>query len=332
MKIDKVYIINLVNRTDRYESIKNMCNKLGPPFTENIRIDAVNGKSISNEEVYKLLTMNSILSLYHNSHLDTDIRSIGAVGCYLSHYNIWKDIILNNYKNVIILEDDTSTIENIKTIMEYIDSLPYDYDIGFMNYYNYNFKNSVLLNENKYWCSSKDYTFFFTDCYILSNNGAKVLIEKALPISDQVDAYIHTIATTNPKFKRYFTNKPLFKQNTNDFGTDIQNECFKCKLNRYVDFLTENEFSELVVSINKENKDIKENFEEILDHDDDNNNYNLHNCNLHNNNCNKYINKINNKIIETFISNKKKYKYNNNYYYIKIIIIIIILIYLFTNN
>ena len=329
MKIDKVYVINLANRTDRYDSIKSMCKKLGPPFTENKRIDAVNGKSISNEEIYKLLTMNSILSLYHNSHLDTDIRSIGAVGCYLSHYNIWKDMILNNYKNVIILEDDTSTIENSKTIMEYINSLPHDYDIGFMNYYNYNLKDSTLLNENKYWCSSKDYTFFLTDCYILSNNGAKILIEKALPISDQVDAYIHTIATTNPKFKRYFTDKPLFKQNTNDFGTDIQNECFKCKLNRYADFLTENEFSELIVTINTEDEAIKEKFNNYDDNDDNNDDNN--NCNLHNNNCNKYINKINNEIIETFIS-KKKNNYNNNYYYIKVIIIIIIIIYLLTNN
>ena len=322
MKIDKIYIINLVNRTDRYKSIKDMCNKLGPPFTENIRIEAVNGNSISDEEIYKLLTMNSILSLYHNSHLDTDIRSKGAIGCYLSHYNIWKDMIANNYKNVIILEDDTSTTHYSKTIMEYINSLPYDYDIGFMNYYNYNLKNNILLNENEYWCSSKDYTFFLTDCYILSNNGAKILIEKALPISDQVDAYIHTIATTNPKFKRYFTNQPLFKQNTNDFGTDIQNECFKCKLNRYADFLTENEFSELIVSINtEEEKTIKEDFEEILNNDNNNNN-----CNLHNNNCNKYINKINNEIIETFINNKKN-NYNNNYY-IKIIIIILLFIYL----
>ena len=328
MKIDKVYVINLANRTDRYDSIKSMCKKLGPPFTENKRIDAVNGKSISNEEIYKLLTMNSILSLYHNSHLDTDIRSKGAIGCYLSHYNIWKDMISNNYKNVIILEDDTSTIVDSEIIMKYINSLPHDYDIGFMNYYNYNLKNSILLHENENWCYSKDYAFFLTDCYILSNSGAKKLIEKAIPISDQVDAYIHTIATVNPNFKRYFSNKPLFKQNTVDFGTDIQNDCFKCKLNRYSDFLSEDEFNELVIKINIKNKEI-ENFDN--DEEEDNNeNDNENTCFLHDQKYNKYINKINNEIIETFISNKKKYNYNNNY--IKFIIIIIILIYLLTNN
>ena len=53
MKIDKVYVINLLSRNDRYDSIKNMCNKLGSPFTEHTRISAVNGKLISDEEVYK---------------------------------------------------------------------------------------------------------------------------------------------------------------------------------------------------------------------------------------------------------------------------------------
>lgn len=328
IKIDKVYVINLINRNDRYDSIKNMCNNLGPPFTEHERINAVNGNLISDEEIYKLLTMNSILSLYHNSHLDTDIRSKGAIGCYLSHYNIWKDIISNDYKNVIILEDDTSNIVDKEIIMKYINSLPHDYDIGFMNYYNYNLKNSILIHENENWCYCKDYAFFLTDCYILSNSGAKKLLEKAIPISDQVDAYIHTIATLNPNFKRYFTNKPLFKQNTVEFGTDIQNECFKCTLNRYSDFLTEDEFNELINKINIKNKEIEIKIENF-DNDEDNN---KNTCILHDNNCNKYINKINNEIIETFISDKLKFKYNNNYYFIKFFIIIIILIYLLTNN
>ena len=30
----------------------------------------------------------------------------GEIGCFLSHYNIWRDVIDNNYGAVMVIEDD----------------------------------------------------------------------------------------------------------------------------------------------------------------------------------------------------------------------------------
>jgi collagen beta-1,O-galactosyltransferase len=32
--------------------------------------------------------------------------TMGEVGCFMSHYNVWKDVIVNYYSKVVVLEDD----------------------------------------------------------------------------------------------------------------------------------------------------------------------------------------------------------------------------------
>ena len=309
MNVDKVYIINLDRNKDRFKNCSNMLNKLGGIFSNFERLPAVDGSKLDKDKIYNLLTISSLHSLYNYYHLDSDIRSVGAIGCYLSHYKIWKDIIKNNYQNVIVFEDDAYNVANYDEINNFITSLPEDFDIAFFNYHNYsNIKNSDdNLNEyNQFWCTSNDYSFFHTDSYIISNKGAAKLLEKALPISQQVDAYIHVIATLKPDFKRYFSKKKLFKQNSK-FDTTIQDECFKCKINRYVDFLSESEFKDLVSKMK-----IKENF------------YGDYYDEIHN--FDEETNFVNNKIIENFINEKLYGKtYLDTCFIIKFVIVLVLL-------
>jgi collagen beta-1,O-galactosyltransferase len=31
---------------------------------------------------------------------------LGEIGCFLSHYKVWNDVVENNYERVVVLEDD----------------------------------------------------------------------------------------------------------------------------------------------------------------------------------------------------------------------------------
>jgi GR25 family glycosyltransferase involved in LPS biosynthesis len=239
--IDKIYLINLKKRTDRLESCKKLFNSLGGIFNNFEIVEAVLGNELSDDEIYKLLSSNSLLSLKHKYHLHYDIRNKNGIGCYLSHYNIWKDIVKNNYKNVLIFEDDITSPNTFDTIKKYIDSIPTDYGIGFMSYWNYNEPIVKLIPENDFWLKSSSYTFYQTDAYMLSNVGAKILLEKALPISNQVDAFINVLASANKNFKRYFSKEKLFFQNKSEYGSDIQQTCKVCNMNQAVDFSSSHE-------------------------------------------------------------------------------------------
>jgi GR25 family glycosyltransferase involved in LPS biosynthesis len=82
--IDKVYIINLTHRKDRYDNCIRLIEKLTSLQTKVAIFPAVNGKDIIN-----------------NSKLKN-----GELGCSMSHAKIWKEAKLLGYNYVLILEDD----------------------------------------------------------------------------------------------------------------------------------------------------------------------------------------------------------------------------------
>ena len=42
---------------------------------------------------------------YRNPYVDNGMF-VGEVGCLLSHYNVWKDIVAKGHQAVLVLEDD----------------------------------------------------------------------------------------------------------------------------------------------------------------------------------------------------------------------------------
>jgi GR25 family glycosyltransferase involved in LPS biosynthesis len=54
----------------------------------------------------------------------------GAIGCYLSHVKVWKDIIESNQKHGLIFDDDVKLPLNINTrITKSMQHVPDDWDI-----------------------------------------------------------------------------------------------------------------------------------------------------------------------------------------------------------
>lgn len=89
------YVINLKHRTDRYEEFKKRCEKLFD-YTLIERFDAIHGITVDQDKLeYSFLKRK---------------KNKGELGCFLSHYNIWKKIVenteLKNDDIVLIFEDD----------------------------------------------------------------------------------------------------------------------------------------------------------------------------------------------------------------------------------
>jgi len=97
--IDKIYFLNLDSKIERWNNLR----KLKDLYLNDIeRFPAIN--SVENPMIYKDygLELNPVgfaHTLYFSSFY-------GAVGCYLSHYEMWKEIVKNKWENVLILEDD----------------------------------------------------------------------------------------------------------------------------------------------------------------------------------------------------------------------------------
>lgn len=98
--INQIYIINLKHRTDRWDKCIKQLNKYN--ITRYIRFDAI--KPDLNE-------INPIQYSKNNLRINTNYI-IGALGCKLSHLNIIKHARQNNFKQILILEDDFLLADN----------------------------------------------------------------------------------------------------------------------------------------------------------------------------------------------------------------------------
>ena len=237
MHIDKIFIINLPQRIERLHKIKNLLQKLDLYNYEIYK--AVDGKNLSQNKINELLSITSLNSLYAQAKNHKDIRSKGAIGCYLSHYNLWNEMIERNYDNVLIIEDDAQTDYNYNEIITFINSIPSDYDIAMLSWFTLwfdklqNKKNIKIINE--YWRKYKSINIFGTAAYMLSKNGAKKLIKNAMPINYQVDAYINIMTVVDETLIRYVSSTSIFY--SNNMGTDIQNECKMCDVTEKINLL-----------------------------------------------------------------------------------------------
>lgn len=83
--VDRIYVINMDKDKNRMKKLNTKMNKLGLEYK---RISGVNGKKI-----------------YHKYKNRTKLRP-GQLGCLLSHINVIKDAVKNNYNNILVLEDD----------------------------------------------------------------------------------------------------------------------------------------------------------------------------------------------------------------------------------
>ena len=119
-KIDKMFVINLDEKTDRLEHFLKQCNVHNIPDDKIERFSAVNGKTHSfTKEEFKMF-----------SNVDFNVKILTPLivkkklmGNQLSHFNILLEMKKRNYNNIIIVQDD---VVFKKRFVEYIDLLMKD--------------------------------------------------------------------------------------------------------------------------------------------------------------------------------------------------------------
>jgi glycosyl transferase family 25 len=159
----KYFIVNADK--SRQDNVDIMVNFLGE--------DRINCESVHSDD------LDSFYSKNYRFVVTGDKINTSEVGCFASHYNGWKYVVENDLENLLIIEDD-STIESsfIDDLNYFTKFLPKDYDTFFV-YYDAEmsklFKFSRDYIGNDFIC--KAYQNWSTQCYLISNRGAKKLIE-----------------------------------------------------------------------------------------------------------------------------------------------------------
>lgn len=112
---DAVYAINLRRRVDRWQSLTaglHRCGLLGQPSLPFIRMEAVDG---SDPEISAWASRSGLISPLGLQRLalpqadriwGMDLNA-GGIGCALSHWQVWLDVIAKRHRAALVLEDDS---------------------------------------------------------------------------------------------------------------------------------------------------------------------------------------------------------------------------------
>lgn len=197
----QTFIISLNHETARQQSMVNKLKHTN--ITEYKFVDAVDGNTDLHKYDFKV--MPDWVDPVHKRKIN-----VGEIGCFLSHYSIWKQIIDNDIDIALILEDDCIFLDDFSlklTKILQLDPATYDYfSLGrnrLCNIYNlgaeHNINNDFVIPKYSY-C---------TQSYLLTNTGAKILANSlALQYIIPVDEYISIMYDSFPfpQYSVYFKN------------------------------------------------------------------------------------------------------------------------------
>ncbi|XP_064172358.1 procollagen galactosyltransferase 1 [Anguilla rostrata] len=183
---DEVFMINLQRRTDRRERM------LRTLYEQEIAckvIAAVDGNALN---VSQIQTMGiHMLPGYSDPYHGRPITK-GELGCFLSHYNIWKEIVDRGLKASLVIEDDLRFEiffkRRLQNLMKELKSEGLDWDLIYIGRKRMQVDHPEKAVPNIHNLVVADYSYW-TLGYMMSLQGAKKLLEaeplkRMLPVDE----------------------------------------------------------------------------------------------------------------------------------------------------
>lgn len=206
-----MYLINLEKRTDRLKITMRLLKEKGFADIQRFRaIDSTNNW----DHLKQFVAPEALQSIYAGFRTEHNQMSKGAIGCYLSHVELWKKSAEMD-TDIIIFEDDVLPTLTYTTLESRLQNVPNGFDIVlFGGFYDRQF--NII---NRYVC--KVDRFYGMQAYLISAHAARFLISKALPITQQVDSFLSDLSEQG-YLKIYGLRSNDFQQNPSVNSTDIQ--------------------------------------------------------------------------------------------------------------
>eukprot|EP00944_MAST-04C_sp_MAST-4C-sp1_P015871 g15871.t1 len=189
-------------------SIERAAERRQRIYSQNISVrllnNPVDGIKLADPKSY--LSPHAYYDFDKKKHDHRTINTLGAIGCYMSHENAWKEVVDLNKPEFIIEDDITIVNENY---MDFVNEwMLSDHSKPRIKWLQYGYLNK---GENLLWG---------TGAYLINPLAAKMLLEHSRPIDVQVDAYMHLMIfkykwdfekTEYPIFRQYETSDGAFK-------------------------------------------------------------------------------------------------------------------------
>ena len=199
------FLINMDSATGkiRLQRMERECAKAGITFE---RVPGVDGKRVSDDELEKTV---GVACRY--------LCSPSMIGIGLSHMKIWQRIVDENIGCALIMEDDCVLCPNfVQRMNSALSSVPPDFHVLLLGCF---FcppltKKNVPTETHE---TPRIAAFAGLHCYVVSLEGAKLLLENIPRVKYHIDMQMNHI----DGLKLYKTREQLASQNGNDTSSNV---------------------------------------------------------------------------------------------------------------
>lgn len=226
MGFDEVFMINLKRRQDRRVRMLRSLYEL----QIQVKIfDAVDGKALNTSQL-KALNID-VIPGYHDPYSGRTLTR-GEIGCFLSHYYIWKEVIERGLEQALIIEDDVRFEYQFRSkllkLMHDVAMAELDWDLIYIGRKRMQVQRPEKAVPNVMNLVEADYSYW-TLAYAISQQGARKLVaaeplNKMLPVDEflpvmynkhPVDTYMEFY---HPRDLKAFSAEPLLLYPTHYTG------------------------------------------------------------------------------------------------------------------
>ncbi|XP_026770270.1 procollagen galactosyltransferase 1 [Pangasianodon hypophthalmus] len=193
---DEVFMINLLRRLDRRE---RMLRTLWEQEITCKIVNAVDGKALNESQIRALGI--SMLPGYSDPYHGRPLTK-GELGCFLSHYNIWTEIVERGLQRSLVIEDDLRFElffkRRLQKLMQEVEAEGLDWDLIYIGRKRMQMDDPEKPVPNIRNLVEADYSYW-TLGYMISLQGANKLL-RAEPLSKMlpVDEFLPVMYNKHP--------------------------------------------------------------------------------------------------------------------------------------
>jgi GR25 family glycosyltransferase involved in LPS biosynthesis len=211
-----IYCISLPSEYKRRNSIKKY-------FKNIIFFDAIDTRNELWKFYQNQLTNQAILQLewtikYKIRKYHYDLLP-GAVGCFLSHIELYKLLSKKNENIFLILEDDSKPNINFSSqLNKILKNIPHNMDFYFLNY--------QIIGNLKYISKYNCYilpsysNLYLMNCYLISKKGINKILDFFEKIEWQIDSWLSKLNSKG--LLNIYCSKEILCPQSYQFNTSIQ--------------------------------------------------------------------------------------------------------------
>ncbi|XP_048338484.1 procollagen galactosyltransferase 2 isoform X3 [Sphaerodactylus townsendi] len=209
MGFDEIFMINLKRRKDRRD---RMLQTLYEQEIAVKLVEAVDGKALNTSQL-KALNID-MLPGYRDPY-SSRVLTRGEIGCFLSHFYIWKEVVDKEMEKTLVIEDDVRFEHQFKKkltkLMDEIEKAQLDWELIYIGRKRMQVERPEKAVPRVMNLVEADYSYW-TLGYVISLQGAQKLIDaqpfgKMLP----VDEFLPVMYNKHPvaKYMEYYEPRNL---------------------------------------------------------------------------------------------------------------------------